>query len=88
MEKELNPAWVSFLGLTWQGMANSANFCQKGWDGRALIGQPSNPRSILILFSITFYYIIWTTNKTIGDLFCSLIFQDFLIVWYKGAIEI
>ena len=44
MEKELN----SFTGvllradLTGHGQfSQSADFCQKGWDGRALLGQPS-----------------------------------------------
>ena len=42
MKKELK-SWMSVLlraDLTGYGQfSQSANFCQKGWDGRALLGQ-------------------------------------------------
>ena len=63
------------------GHGHSSPFCQNGWDGRALLGQPSkgHPRKILILFSIIFYYIS-TTYQEIGDLFCPVIFLYFRTV--------
>ena len=55
MEKELKSSTGVLLraDLTGHGQfSQSANFCQKGWDGRALLGQPSKgrPWRISILF--------------------------------------
>ena len=71
-----------------------ALFSQKGWDGRALLGQPRTiysevcgsalkriPVQDFNSFFIMFYYIISTTYKKIRDLFCPVIFLDFPIVW-------
>ena len=80
MEKVLKSCTGVLLraDLTRHGQfSQSANFCQKGWDGRALLGQPSKDNrwkiSIFFLY-VMFYYIISTTYQKIGDLFCSLIF--------------
>ena len=68
MEKELKTCTDTFEHGQF---SQSANFCQKGWDGRALLGQPSKgrPCRISILYFIMFYYIFSTTYKKIGDLF-------------------
>ena len=61
----------------------SKPICQKGWDGRALLGQPLKGHlcRMSILFSIMFYYIISTTYQKIGDLFWPGIYLDFRTVW-------
>ena len=52
MENELKSCIGILLRGDLTGHCQSANFCQKGWDGRALLGQPSkgHPCRILILF--------------------------------------
>ena len=82
MEKELNSCGGVLLRVDSTGhgqFSQSANFCQKVWDGRALLGQTSKGHLCRIsFFSIMFYY-IFSISK-IGDLFGSLIFLDFRTV--------
>ena len=82
MEKELKSCTGVLLraDLTGHGQfSQSANFCQKGWEGRVLLGQPSKGRPWRI--SIIFLrYIISTTYQKIVDLFCPVIFLDFRTV--------
>jgi hypothetical protein len=61
----------------------SKPICQKGWDGRSMLGQPwkGHPCRILILFLIMFYYTISITYQKIGKLFCPVILLDFGTVW-------
>ena len=73
MEKELK----SYMGLTEHGYPSP--FCQNGWDGHALLGQPS-PVQDFNHFPIMFYCIISATYQKIGDLFCPVIFLDFRTV--------
>jgi hypothetical protein len=56
----------------------SANVCQKGWDGRAHVRSALKRTLVLDFnyFAIMFNYIFSTTYQKIGDLFCSLIFLD------------
>ena len=88
MEKELKSCTGVLLRADLTGHGHSSPFCQNGWDGRALLGQPSkgHPCRILILFPYcSMYYIISTTYKKIGDLFCLVIFLDFGTVCAKDA---
>ena len=55
--------------------SQSANFCQKGQDGLALLGQPS--KGHLCRISILFFHNV----QKIGDLFWPGIFLDFRTVW-------
>ena len=52
MEKELKSCTGVLLRADLTGHGHSSPFCQNGWDGRALLGQPSkgHPCRILILF--------------------------------------
>ena len=52
MEKELKSCMGVLLRADITGHGHSSPFCQNGWDGRALLGQPSkgHPCRILILF--------------------------------------
>ena len=52
MEKEWKSCTGVLLRADLTGHGHSSPFCQNGWDGRALLGQPSkgHPCRILILF--------------------------------------
>ena len=67
MEKELKSCTGVLLRADLTGHSHSSPVCQNGWDGRALLGQPSKGHPCRIL--IMFYYIISTTYQKIGDLF-------------------
>ena len=61
MEKELKSCTGVLSRADLTGHSHSSPFCQNGWDGRALLGQPSkgHPCRILILFpycSTTYIY--------------------------------
>ena len=89
MEKELTSCTGVLLraDLTGHGQFSQlADICQKGWDGHALLGQPSkrSPVQDFNSFSIMFYYIFSITYQKIGDLFCPVIFLDFPTVCSCG----
>ena len=69
MEKELKSCTGVLLRADLTGHSHSSPFCQNGWDGHALLGQPS-PVQDFNHFPIMFYCIISTTYQKIGDLFC------------------
>ena len=64
--------------------SQSANFCQKGWDGRALLGQPSkgHPCRILICFPYCSTIPLAPHIKILETYFALFIFLDFRTVWY------
>ena len=65
MEKELKSCTGVHLRADLTGHGHQSPFCQKGWDGRALLGQPS---------------IGHPHRFSIEDLFCPVIFLNFFTV--------
>ena len=85
MEKELKAFKGVLLraDLTEHGQfSQSANFCQKGWDGHALLGQPSkgHPCRILILFPYCSTISLAPHIKKLETYFALFIFLDFCTV--------
>jgi hypothetical protein len=89
MEKELKSCTGILLRAYLTGhsqFSQSADFCQKGWDGLALLGQPSKGHQCSAGFQLFFHTVLLHFSniyQTIGDLFCPVIFVDFRTVCFK-----
>ena len=82
MEKELKSCMGVLLRADLTGHGHSSPFCQNGWDGRALLGQPSkgHPCRILILFPYCSTISLAPHIKKLETYFALFIFLDFRIV--------
>ena len=84
MEKELKSCTGVLLraNLTGHNQFSQSDFCHNGWDGCALLGQPSKGHScrISILFPYCSTTLLATNTKKLETYFALFIFLDFRIV--------